>query len=184
MLTLVSVAVLAAVSVPAALSTRAARTARARLLAAGLLTLAAATVGVVRLAGSDDPDGAWSAAALVVAGLVVAVVGGHAVSRAALEVVDAHGELAAESTLPGGSWIGVLERLAVYAALVAGRGEGVALVLAIKALGRYPELRVGQSPTVDRSGVGERFIIGTLTSLLWAGGAAFLALGPAGDLLG
>ena len=69
--------------------------------------------------------------------------------------------------LRGGVWIGALERAAVASCLLAGFGEGVAIVLAVKGLGRYPELRA--------PGAAERFIIGTFTSLLWAGGAAGVA---------
>lgn len=68
--------------------------------------------------------------------------------------------------LSGGRWIGVLERLAVTGAIMAGVPEGVAVVIAIKGLGRYPELRGGDGR--DGSGVAERFIIGTLASFFWA----------------
>lgn len=67
---------------------------------------------------------------------------------------------AAAQELRGGAMIGVLERLAVAGAVLAGAASGLALVVAVKALGRYPELRT--------AGASERFIIGTLTSLLWA----------------
>lgn len=72
--------------------------------------------------------------------------------------------------LRGGMWIGVLERLGLTGAILAGRFELAAVVVAIKALGRYPEIR--ENPAVS-----ERFIIGTLASLLVAGacGAAGLA---------
>jgi hypothetical protein len=59
---------------------------------------------------------------------------------------------------------------------VAGLPEGLAVVLAVKALGRYPELRIDAARSTDKSGVGERFIIGTMVSLLWAAGAAYVAL--------
>ena len=64
-------------------------------------------------------------------------------------------------TLRGGSWIGVLERMAVTATIAAGFPEGVAVVVAIKGLGRFSEL----SKNPDSS---ERFVIGTLASMLWA----------------
>ena len=70
--------------------------------------------------------------------------------------------------LRGGAWIGALERLAVFAGLAAGWPEGLAVALALKGLGRYPELR-------DRDaarGAAERFIIGTFTSVLWAAACA------------
>ena len=66
--------------------------------------------------------------------------------------------------LRGGAWIGFLERGAVAATLLAGWPEGIALVLAVKGVGRYSELREANAP--------EAFIIGTLASLLWAGAAA------------
>lgn len=72
--------------------------------------------------------------------------------------------------LRGGLWIGILERLAIYSALLLGAVEVIAMVLAVKGLGRYPELRSGDSP-----GVAERFIIGTFVSVLWAASCAGLA---------
>lgn len=74
--------------------------------------------------------------------------------------------------LPGGRWIGILERLATYICLVTGFPAGIAMILAVKGLGRYPELRTGENPRV-----GELFIIGTFASLLWAVAWAGLALG-------
>ena len=69
-----------------------------------------------------------------------------------------------ETVLRGGAWIGFLERGAVAATLLAGWPEGIALVLAVKGVGRYSELRETNAP--------EAFIIGTLASLMWAGAAA------------
>ncbi len=93
------------------------------------------------------------------------------------DAVDGGGEPGGEApdvagTLRGGTWIGVLERLAVTATIVAGFPAGVAVVVAIKGLGRFAEL----SKNPDSS---ERFVIGTLASLLWAavvGGLARLLL--------
>jgi len=75
-----------------------------------------------------------------------------------------------EDLLRGGAWIGALERLAVTTALIAGWPEGIAVVLAVKGLARYPELRA------PGAGASERFIIGTLTSVLWAAACAVLVL--------
>lgn len=72
----------------------------------------------------------------------------------------------ARAALRGGTWIGVLERLAVTGTVLVGVNEGVALVVAVKGLGRYPELR-------ENPGASERFVIGTLTSLLWASVVGF-----------
>ncbi|MFD2674678.1 hypothetical protein [Gulosibacter bifidus] len=88
--------------------------------------------------------------------------------------VDARGPqlLDAERELPGGRWIGILERIAVYASLVAAFPAGLAFVIAIKGLGRYPELRAQKNPRV-----GELFIIGTFASMLWAAAFAGIAVG-------
>ena len=76
----------------------------------------------------------------------------------------------ARAVLRGGTWIGLLERLAVTGSLLAGYPTAIAIVVAVKGLGRYPELR-------DHPGSSERFVIGTLASLLWA--AAVGGLGRA-----
>lgn len=70
--------------------------------------------------------------------------------------------------LRGGAIIGVLERVAVFLAVLAGEPAAIAYVVAIKGLGRFAELK--GTPVAA-----ERFIIGTLTSLLWAAGVAVLA---------
>ncbi len=70
--------------------------------------------------------------------------------------------------LRGGAIIGVLERVAVFLAILAGEPAAIAYVVAIKGLGRFAELK--GTPVAA-----ERFIIGTLTSLLWAAGVAVLA---------
>lgn len=75
----------------------------------------------------------------------------------------------ARAKLRGGTWIGVLERLAITGTLLAGEPGGVAVVVAVKGLGRYPELRAGDDPAVS-----ERFVIGTLASLVWAAGVGVL----------
>jgi hypothetical protein len=69
--------------------------------------------------------------------------------------------------LRGGAIIGVLERFAVCLAILAGQPVAIAYVVAIKGLGRFAELKA--TPVAA-----ERFIIGTLTSLLWASGVAAL----------
>ena len=66
--------------------------------------------------------------------------------------------------LRGGLTIGVLERVAVAVSILAGWPEGIAIVLAVKGLARYPELR--------ESHASEQFIIGTFASVLWALAAA------------
>jgi hypothetical protein len=75
----------------------------------------------------------------------------------------------ARQKLRGGTWIGILERLAITGTLLAGEPGGVAVVVAVKGLGRYPELRAGDDPAVS-----ERFVIGTLASLVWSAGVGVL----------
>jgi hypothetical protein len=67
----------------------------------------------------------------------------------------------AVAILRGGAWLGVLERLAITGSLLAGYPYGIAIVIAIKGLGRYPELR-------DQPVASERFVVGTLASLIWS----------------
>ncbi len=67
--------------------------------------------------------------------------------------------------LRGGLVIGLLERLAVATAVLADEPVAIAYVVAIKGLGRYAELK-------ETPAAAERFIIGTLASMLWAVGIA------------
>ena len=57
--------------------------------------------------------------------------------------------------------IGGLERLAVAGAILGSEPVAIAYVVAIKGLGRYAELK-------ETPAAAERFIIGTLASMLWA----------------
>lgn len=93
---------------------------------------------------------------------------GKATPAEAAEAVSP-GIQAAASTLRGGHWIGLLERLAVYATILSGFGAGIAVVLAVKGLARYPELQA------TTTGAAERFIIGTFVSVLFAAACAGLA---------
>jgi hypothetical protein len=162
-------------------------------LAAALLAAAAA------LAAAADDGSGWQRAAAAVLGVLVAVTAGSHVVRAVFrltrrEVRPARpgaltsaevppgpatppGELPLDfespaSVLRGGAWIGYLERGAVAATLLASFPEGLALVLAVKGVGRYPELRDAGSGGRAGADAPEEFIIGTLASLLWAAAAA------------
>ena len=109
----------------------------------------ALTTGVLRLAARSSDAG--TEAPVTQDGLVVAPE----------EAGDGPTGPRARAVLRGGTWIGLLERLAVTGALLAGQPSAVAIVVAVKGLGRYPELR-------EHPGSSERFVIGTLASLLWA----------------
>ncbi|GHD49819.1 hypothetical protein D9V29_10915 [Mycetocola manganoxydans] len=68
--------------------------------------------------------------------------------------------------LRGGRTIGYLERFAVAATLMAGFAEAIAVIIAIKGVGRFTELEAAEAR--------ERFIIGTFASLIWAASSAAL----------
>lgn len=162
---------------------------------AGVLLAAAAWVAAV----ADDVAG-WQRAAAAVLGVLAAVSSGSHVVRAVFRLTrgelwpartssaaqhkESDSETADEpplelpapgSVLRGGAWIGYLERAAVAGTLLAAFPEGLALVLALKGVGRYPELREA-GDAARRAGrsadAPEEFIIGTLGSLLWAAAAA------------
>jgi hypothetical protein len=140
---------------------------------AAVVLLAAAAL-VAAAPARVDLDGRDLVTVLVVLAGLLAVVGGGPVTSRVFELVDGQERTAtvvtldsAGSVLRGGAWIGALERAAVFASLAAGLPEGVAIVLAVKGLGRYPELR-----NQEVTGAAERFIIGTFTSVLWAAACA------------
>jgi hypothetical protein len=134
---------------------------------AGLL----AATAVVAWASDDPSDGLLEGA--TVAAVLAAVLGGGPVATAVLRAADpaavgVAGGPQDPAILRGGAWIGMLERAAVAAAILAGSGEGLAVVLAVKGLGRFAELRAPAAA--------ERFIVGTLASGLWAAGCVGVAL--------
>jgi hypothetical protein len=108
------------------------------------------TLAVLRLARAVDEQKDLSAT-------------GPAEEVAAREIEAAREEAAPDTpgVLRGGLVIGVLERTAVALAILMNEPVAIAYVVAIKGLGRYAELK-------ETPAAAERFIIGTLTSLLWA----------------
>ncbi len=84
--------------------------------------------------------------------------------RAAVQRKHTAGE--ASGVLRGGTWIGVLERIAITGALLAGEPSLIAAVVAIKGLGRWADLQA-------KPDAAERFIIGTLASYVVAGAVGF-----------
>jgi hypothetical protein len=135
---------------------------RAHQVGAALGVLALAGLGVWSLfdptyAARDDA----LRATLILLVALLAIFGGGPVTAAVLHVADHGGPIEqAGNILRGGAWIGSMERAAIFVTLVAGWPEGLAIVLAMKGLGRYPELK--------QPGAAERFIIGSFTSVLWA----------------
>lgn len=145
-----------------------------------------AALGIVAIVAAAAEGTAAGAAhdVAVVLGVAVAVLGGGPVATALLRGAESAGfagpsrepsrsedappgtvaGAVVDNGLRGGLWIGALERAAVAACLLIGQPGGIAVVVAVKGLGRYPEMRT--------PGASERFIIGTLASLLWAAAAA------------
>jgi hypothetical protein len=139
----------------------------------GAALLAVLTVVAAALAWMADnaPEGPLQG--VIVAAVLAAVLGGGPVATAVLRAADPGavgiaGGPQDPAILRGGAWIGVLERAAVAAALLAGSAEGLAVVLAVKGLGRFAELRAPAAA--------ERFIVGTLASGLWAAACVGVAV--------
>lgn len=144
------------------------------------VVLVAAAI-VVPLAVPFDAEGPWPSAAIAIGFAALGVLAGSPVvglvlrfaqggvelgDHGGIVVDDAEGatKTARKEILRGGTTIGFLERLALIGAVVAGQTVAIAVIVAIKGLGRFSEL--------DDSRARERFIIGTLTSLIWAGACA------------
>lgn len=122
------------------------------LVALGLVALAIIggnpiTVWVLERASRGDVDGGTHG------GILVPVVANSATTSTARTTKT-------REVLRGGTWIGYLERLAVVAAIAIGHYEIIVAIIAIKGLGRFSEL--------DAPEARERFIVGTLVSMIWA----------------
>jgi hypothetical protein len=148
------------------------RTVPGLVISIGVLALGTAAVGL--LAGLAPPvEGRFRWLVTGVA-LAAATLAGGTVTKALLALADKSTRVplsrVTKTVLPGGAWIGALERLTLVAVLLLGWRDGVAVIVAVKGLARFPELRTGQG-----TGAAERFIIGTFTSLGWAGVCAGIA---------
>ncbi|MDE0573020.1 hypothetical protein ON058_06300 [Demequina sp. B12] len=111
---------------------------------------------------------------VVVAAAAISAIAGAPLIGLMLRAVQPGVEM--RGLLRGGMWIGILERIIVTVSIAVGEPAAVAVVVAIKGLGRYPELRATKPD--ERADASERFIIGTLASLVWAS-----ALGIAARLM-
>jgi hypothetical protein len=131
-----------------------------------VLTIEIAAAALIISAGAGGPITAW------ILRLASRKHREEAAERAGDRTGEPRADPAAEQ-LRGGAWIGVLERLAITGSILVGYPAAIAVVVAVKGLGRFPEIH-------GSTGVSERFIIGTLASYLWAaaiGVAAVAALG-------
>lgn len=148
----------------------------APLLVAGTL-VALSLVAVAVLPWTVPP---LVGAVLALLAVALAAVGGDPVVRWVLRVADGSrtpegprggilvdlmtapdaGAPRQEEILRGGTTIGYLERLAAALSIVAGFPAAIAVIVALKGVGRFTELA---TPAAR-----ERFIVGTLASLLWS----------------
>ena len=114
-------------------------------------------IGIVALALSVLGGGPASQLVLALATRSTTVAGPHG----GIVVHDrVQGVEGTREVLRGGMTIGFLERFATTGSIIAGFPEAIAVLIAIKGVGRFTELDAGEAR--------ERFIIGTLTSLIWA----------------
>lgn len=181
-------ALMLALTAAAALSVLAYFRPRAAFLwfAAGTLTIALMAAATI-----SEPSRMGLAPLVTILGFTVAVFGGSPAASTALNLAmggtvapGIHGGIivterpsaeerrqgvvagARREVLRGGLTIGVLERIASAGAIIAGFPEALAIVVAVKGVGRFTEL---ESPEAR-----ERFIIGTFASLIWACAAALV----------
>ena len=154
---------------------------------------AAGTLGIALMAAAtiSEPSGLGFAPLVTILGFTTAVFGGSPAAATALNVAmggtvapGLHGGIivterptadeqrrgivagARREVLRGGLTIGILERVATAGTIIAGFPEGLAIVVAVKGVGRFTELEAPEAR--------ERFIIGTFASLIWACAAALV----------
>ncbi|MCL2515825.1 MAG: hypothetical protein FWE39_00815 [Nocardiaceae bacterium] len=139
-----------------------------------IIVAAALLLAAVLIANTPHPRAPEPIGALIALGTVaISAFGGSPAVRAVLGLAtrqvegEAGGILVAvpetdsrKEVLRGGLTIGVLERITTTAALLAGAPEAIAVVIAIKGVGRFSDLNASEAQ--------ERFIIGTFVSLGWA----------------
>lgn len=156
------------------------------------LWYAAGTLGVALTAAAmiGEPSRLGFAPVITILGFTIAVFGGSPAAATALRLAmgsvapGLHGGIivterpspaeqrqgvttgARREVLRGGLTIGILERIASAGAIIAGFPEALAIVVAVKGVGRFTELEAPEAR--------ERFIIGTFASLIWACAAALV----------
>ena len=141
---------------------------------------AACLLGALVVASLPGPGSTPILAILLTLACVgLAVIGGGPAATASLRLATrgsvpngVHGGILVDSepreVLRGGLAIGLLERLAVAGAIVAGFPAALAVIVAVKGVGRFTEL--------DAAEARERFIIGSFVSLIWACASAAVAV--------
>lgn len=151
-----------------------------------MVYLSASALGIALIIANvpTRPAPSLVTALLTIAVLGLAVLGGGPAAMLVLAMasrgsvaIGSHGGIvlaspdapstARREVLRGGTTIGFLERLATAGAIVAGFPAALAVIVAVKGVGRFTELDAAESR--------ERFIIGTLVSLTWACACAAIA---------
>ena len=149
-----------------------------------IIAAAAFLLVAVVMVGLPHPHGPSLLGAIIALGAVaISAFGGSPAVRAVLALATRQVEGAAggilieprdapagsekREVLRGGLTIGILERIATTASLLAGIPEAIAVVIAVKGVGRFSELGASEAQ--------ERFIIGTFVSLGWAAVCGALA---------
>lgn len=120
----------------------------------------------------------WVVVLVAVGALAVSVAAGSWLVPLVLrhaESTEVSARAEALAVLGNGTWIGLLERFAITGTILVGYPEGVAVVVAVKALGRLPELR-------EHPVAGERFVVGSLASLVWSAGVGLAGRALLGGL--
>lgn len=171
-----SIAILAVLLVVLVLSLVSVRTPTTAVMATAGVLVAAVVSLVIVLPPHAAPG---FGIPLTVLGFAAATIGGNPFTRRALDIatgkrvretedggiliIAAHDADPAHTRtlMRGGTVIGYLERICTVVAIVVGFPEAIAAIIAVKGIGRFPELAESEAR--------ERFIIGTLASLLWAG---------------
>ena len=149
-----------------------------------VVVLVAVAIVCAAVGGPDLADAFGLRIAAIVLLLLIGVVGGSPLVLVVLELAGSgavplgeHGGILVSEAgtrkkdreiLRGGMTIGYLERLAIIGAALAGQYAAVAIVVAVKGLGRFSEL--------ENAAARERFIIGTLVSIVWAAACAAPAI--------
>lgn len=134
----------------------------------------AVLVGVAALiAAASDPRGTPVLVVTHVLAVLTAALTGASVVRVVLAAggiptrADNHDD-EPEAPLRGGRVIGMLERTAVAVSLLLAWPAGIGIILAVKSLARFSELRAPHAS--------EQFILGTFASVLWASAVAGVSI--------
>ena len=132
------------------------------------LPIIAVPLGILALHASGElqPAAPWFVALFTIGLVALATAGGGPLVAFMFDVITYQERKRGKKPktepemLRGGATIGYLERFGLIGAVLIGQPAAVAIIVAVKGLGRFTEL--------DSAAARERFIVGTLGSLIWA----------------